>query len=167
MWLVSACVLLAATAAVLDWRRGEIPNWLTLPPLLAAPVVYFALHGAQGLLFSVAGALFAGLVPYVLFRIEAMGGGDVKLLAALGALVGPGAGVEIVVVGLLAGCAQALIVLARRRRLKAVLASSLAIFANALRPARARRPLPTEALTEMRLGPAIFVAVLAVLFSRG
>jgi hypothetical protein len=29
----------ATAAAFCDWRRGEIPNWLTLPPIVVAPLV--------------------------------------------------------------------------------------------------------------------------------
>ncbi len=35
---IAAALGLALTAAITDWRRGEIPNWLTLPPLIVAPV---------------------------------------------------------------------------------------------------------------------------------
>ena len=85
----SLMIAVAATAAATDARSGLIPNWITLPPLLAALVLHFVTQGAGGLALSLAGALVCGLVPYLLFRQGTMGGGDVKLLAALGALGGP------------------------------------------------------------------------------
>lgn len=78
----------AAVAAVADWRRGEIDNWITLPPLAAAPLTYGALLGPRGALTSVVSALVCASVPYGVFRSGGMGGGDVKLFAALGATTG-------------------------------------------------------------------------------
>src|SRR5262245_30441442 len=89
-----SALLIAAVAAVTDFRRGEIPNWLTLPPLAVAPAAYGILHGPWGALGAIAAATVAGLVPYLLFRRGAAGGGDVKLFAALGATAGLSIGIE-------------------------------------------------------------------------
>ena len=35
-------IAIAAIGAVLDWRKGEIPNWLTLPALALAPFIHVA-----------------------------------------------------------------------------------------------------------------------------
>ncbi len=88
-WLSWACLaglmLLLAVAAVGDARRLTIPNRLCVAvALLALP--YWAASGAAfwpGFAWQVAFALavFAGLAA--LFACGLMGGGDVKLLAAL------------------------------------------------------------------------------------
>jgi prepilin peptidase CpaA len=85
-WL--CLVLLAAlmvAAAVGDWRRFTIPNRLNiavaalaLPYWLTAGVPLWPLLGWQLALALAAFALFA-----LAFRAGAMGGGDVKLFAAL------------------------------------------------------------------------------------
>ena len=90
----AVAVGLAATAAITDWRSGRIPNWLTLPPLMVAPAAYLILLGVEGLVFSLLGAFACGAAPYLLFRRGALGGGDVKLLTAIGALVGVMVGLE-------------------------------------------------------------------------
>ena len=77
---------ICAVAAFTDLRSGTIPNWLTLPVLGAGLWV-------QGI-GAVTGALLCGIVPFLLHRLRAMGGGDVKLFAVLGALLGAGAGLE-------------------------------------------------------------------------
>src|SRR5262245_12973799 len=93
----AAAVLVSGIAAVIAARSVRIPNALTLPSA-AAGLGLHALHGgAEGGLMSLAGFVFAGLVPFALHRStqgRAIGGGDVKLFAALGALVGPSAGLE-------------------------------------------------------------------------
>ena len=158
-----AMITVAATAAATDARTGLIPNWLTLPPLLAAPLLYLMLRGAGGLTFSLAGALACGLVPYLLFRSGSMGGGDVKLLAALGAIGGPELGLELELMGLTVAAAYAIVLLAVRGQLGKTLLSSLFLAINIFLPARMRRPMPTTEMMPMRLGVPLFVGTVAAL----
>lgn len=87
--LLTGGVLLAA--AVWDGRRREIPHLFPAALLLLAMLR----HGNQpeGWLFLLAGLLLTG-GPLLLLalRQDACGGGDVKLAAALGALLGPSRG---------------------------------------------------------------------------
>jgi len=88
-------VMAVALAAVLvtavwsDLRSSRIPNWLTFTAMGIALLGHVWLGGLQGALFSLAG-LGAGLglfvIPYV---SKGIGAGDVKLMAAIGAIVGP------------------------------------------------------------------------------
>jgi len=95
-------LLVTGVAALLDWRSGHIPNWLVGLGLafgVAAPAVVLAsAHPLQALTRvggAVAGFVACGAVPLLLFRLKALGGGDVKLLATLGALLGPTLGLEL------------------------------------------------------------------------
>ena len=80
--------LLLILAAVCDIRTHRIPN----PLILAGLALGLAWHawrgGAPGLLLSLEGVAVAGLalLPYAL---GGLGAGDVKLLGAVGALMGP------------------------------------------------------------------------------
>jgi prepilin peptidase CpaA len=47
------------------------------------------MHGASGLGNSAAGLFVGGAMGFALFAISALGGGDVKLLAGIGAWLGP------------------------------------------------------------------------------
>lgn len=157
----SLMIAVAATAAATDARSGLIPNWITLPPLLAALVLHFITQGAGGLALSLAGALVCGLVPYLLFRQGTMGGGDVKLLAALGALGGPEVGLEIELIGMTLAALYALAVLAWRGGLARTLLSSLWIVANVFLPAKRRREIKRTELVALRLGVPLLLGTVA------
>ncbi len=158
-----AMLLVAAAAAASDARTGLIPNWLTLPPLFASVVLYFVLQGAGGLLFSLAGALACGLLPYFLFRTGSMGGGDVKLLAALGAIGGLQTGLEVQFMGIILAAVYAILVLAFKGRLGKMLLASLWVIQNLFLPAERRRQLPPAERMSLRLGVPIFLGTAVVL----
>ena len=80
---------LLAWAAVVDLRERRIPNWLTLLAILGGIAQSFCAHGTVSPLNSALGILAGAAVPFVLFAIGAMGGGDVKLMAGVGAWLGP------------------------------------------------------------------------------
>jgi prepilin peptidase CpaA len=88
-WVVPLVVLgLLAVAALCDLKSREIPDWISLA-LLALAVVATALgwHGVVWWQLAAGLALgFALTAP--LFYMGGIGGGDVKLVAALGAVLG-------------------------------------------------------------------------------
>jgi prepilin peptidase CpaA len=85
--IVVAIVVLVA--AFTDLRTRRIPNWLTLSGVCAGLLVNGIVAGWAGLLISVEGLLLGFGAYYVLYALRAMGAGDVKLMAAVGAIVGP------------------------------------------------------------------------------
>jgi prepilin peptidase CpaA len=161
-----AALLIAAIAAITDVRTGEIPNWLTLPPLLAAPLVYGILGGPWGAIGAVAGIFICGLVPYVLFRKGAAGGGDVKLFAAIGGVAGLGVGIEAQLVTFMFAALISLGRLAWHGRLVRTLTNSLFVGVNPILPARLRREVAPELMTMVRLGGFAFVGTLVALLLR-
>jgi prepilin peptidase CpaA len=155
-------VTLAAVAAAWDARTGRIPNWLVLPAVPAGLVLNAALDGTAGALRSALGACVAALVPWLLHRASAgraIGGGDVKLFAALGALHGPLAALEIELSACVLLATYAIVRLAYRGGLLRVLGNAGRLLLNPLLPSSRRRPVEAEALTSMRMGPAIAAAV--------
>ena len=161
-------LLIAVIAAVADVRRGIIPNWLTLPWLVAAPLLHFALFGAQAALWSVVGILVCAVVPLILrsASTDAMGGGDLKLFAAFGGLLGPGLGLEVQLASMLVLALYALGVLAFRGKLLRTLSNTLLIAVNLVRPQAKRRAVEPELLTSMRMGAAILTALVLVVAQR-
>lgn len=93
-------------ATDLLWRR--IPNSLTFGAAGAALVSHFMQGGAQDVLMSAAGWGTAVLVFLPFFALGGMGGGDIKLLASLGAWMGPGAALWIAIWTSLSGGVMAL-----------------------------------------------------------
>lgn len=108
----AAAVLLTAGSAYFDWRRRQVPNWVTASALLLGPAAW-ALRGAASAgtgpallgALSVLGAALCAAVPLLLFRFSMIGGADVKLLASLGALLLPQAGLRVELVALLIAAA--------------------------------------------------------------
>ena len=78
-------VAFVVTAAVSDiaWRR--IPRWLTLAALVCG-LLYHAVYG--GIVTAIVAALIGFASGLALFQLGAIGGGDVKLITALGAMLG-------------------------------------------------------------------------------
>jgi prepilin peptidase CpaA len=77
-----------AVALVTDLQNRKIYNWLTFPAMLTGLVLNTAFGGLHGLQSSLIGLLVASLVFLAGFLMNAMGAGDVKLMAAVGAWLG-------------------------------------------------------------------------------
>jgi prepilin peptidase CpaA len=77
-----------AIAAVIDVRSRRIPNWLTFGLILAGLSRAIVVGGGAGLGHAATGLLAGAAPAIVLFTLGALGGGDVKLLAGVGAWVG-------------------------------------------------------------------------------
>jgi prepilin peptidase CpaA len=87
VWMLAT--IPALLAGWTDWRSRRIPNWLTVPALLLGIATNSFAMGWTGAKDSLLGAgLGLGLLlPFVLVR--SLGGGDWKLVGALGAFLGP------------------------------------------------------------------------------
>ena len=76
-------------AAITDVRSCKIPNAITFSLVLWGLLIHSATNGLDGFLFSLKG-LGVGLGLLIIFYIwGGMGAGDVKLLGAVGAIIGP------------------------------------------------------------------------------
>jgi len=113
---VLAALLVAITAGVTDWRHRRIPNWLTMAGLAAG----FLLHGVD-VLAPLQGAGLALAIHLPLFALRALGGGDVKLMAALGAIAGWRAWLTIFVFSAVLGGVWALALAIRHKALRQTL----------------------------------------------
>src|SRR5580704_14799486 len=84
-------VAMILTAAVYDILYRRIPNWLTIPGVLAGVALNsFLYQGWPGLRLSLLGLAVGFGSYFILYLLRAMGAGDVKLMAAIGAMVGLG-----------------------------------------------------------------------------
>jgi len=112
-WIAFA---LAALAALVDWRRREIPDAIPLALcVLAATATALGLHGLGWGAVALGGAL-ALMVGAALFAVGGLGGGDVKLLVGLGACTGPQGLATLGVAAALAGGVLSAVAWTRGRR---------------------------------------------------
>jgi prepilin peptidase CpaA len=76
-------------AAFIDGRSLRVPNWLTFHFLLGGWIYAYWNGGSPMLLWSMTGALLGLMTLLPLYAIGGIGAGDVKLMAGLGAWIGP------------------------------------------------------------------------------
>ena len=125
-WLAIGGV--ATLAAVSDVRTGRIPNWLTFGAM-AGGLVFSAIHaGGSGVVTSLFGGLVGLALFLPLFVLGGMGGGDVKLLAAVGTWLGPFGALQAALWASLAGGVLAVIVGISRGYLSAALRNLSALL---------------------------------------
>lgn len=81
-------LLAVAVAAYTDLRKHRIPNWLTFSTLLSGLLLQYIFLGTEGLLAGLAGAGMGLVILLPFFLMGGMGAGDVKMMAAIGSLIG-------------------------------------------------------------------------------
>lgn len=102
-------VLVALVGAVTDVRSARLPNRLTYTAVIAGLVLRAAMMGWTGLKSGLIGIAIAGGLFCVLYVMGAMGGGDMKMMAAVGAWVGRTHVLTVLVAIALAGGVLALV----------------------------------------------------------
>lgn len=113
--------LLVTVAAVFDLRTRRIPNWLCAAGLVCGFACQIALLRWAGAREAILGTGLALLIYLPLFALRAVGGGDVKLMAAVGSMAGPKAWITIFLVTAIVGGAMALVLIAVRGRTRRTL----------------------------------------------
>jgi prepilin peptidase CpaA len=86
--LYGGLIIILVIASITDLSQRRIPNLLTLPAIVAALLAYCLLGGLEGFLFSLRGLGLGFAVFLIPYFMGGMGAGDVKLMAAVGAVLG-------------------------------------------------------------------------------
>ena len=149
-------------ASAIDQRTGRIPNALTAAAALAG--LTLATLGLTGLTLPMAliggGLGFGLMLPGRLFG--ATGGGDVKLMAAFGTLLGPHQVVIAFLIGAIAGGALALAHAGRRGRVGITMSRTVRLVTD---PAAAKALIDDAAPhTRFAYGPALAVGAVFATF---
>jgi prepilin peptidase CpaA len=167
-------LLIACTAAVFDIRTRRIPNWLNLSGILLGFGINSILAypwPLEGVKHAGLGLLFAFVVYFVLYLIRAMGAGDVKLMAALGAiLANPANWFRLFIVTAIIGGVFALVLLLFKGRLRKTV-WNVAFLVNELGHARApylgREELDVKNPKAVTLPHGFTIAVASTIFVVG
>lgn len=160
----ASMLAVVAAAAVVDLRTGRVYNALTYPAILGGLLFWAVAGQAAGLGWgplqgSVVATLAGGVPMAVLVVIGGLGGGDMKLLAAVGAISGSWQVVAATALyALVVAAVLAVVVMVRRRIVKRTLGRLLA--AAAMFGSRVRPAMPTDSpQVPFAVGIAIGAAV--------
>ena len=130
--------LLVLAGAAWDLRSRRVPNGLVLAGFLFGVALNSFLYGESGLWSALLGAALAILVYLPIHALGGIGAGDVKLMAAVGALVGPANWIRIFIFTAAAGLLLAVVAMIWKHRLGRTL-SNLAGILGQLAQGRAPR----------------------------
>ena len=162
----AALIIMVCVAAWSDVRSRRIPNRLTVAGLLVA-LSLRVLLGAVPLWQGVLGAALALSISVLLFALGILGGGDAKLLTAVGAFLGPAGFVGALAISCVVGAVMAVGDAARRGVLLLLFIHLLDILAfwRAFGQGGERRRLTTPGALTVPFGVAIAVGAVAWRFA--
>ena len=156
-------------AVYTDVKFQRIYNWLTFPVIVLGILLHSVTTGIPGLLLSLAGIGVASLALLLFLLSGAMGAGDVKLLCAVGALIGPGLMGWTLLCTVLAGGVCGVVYAARRGVLDHTLRNAV-VGGHALAATQGITMLKGMACTskagKMPYAPAIALGVMIVTLLR-
>ncbi|MBI3591638.1 MAG: prepilin peptidase [Candidatus Melainabacteria bacterium] len=80
-------LIVSLTGGIFDWTTRKIPNWLTFGTL-AFMLLFNTIYLRSEILNSLLGFLVGLALLFIPYLLGLMGAGDVKLLGAIGSIVG-------------------------------------------------------------------------------
>jgi len=86
---VYALLVILTIAAIFDLSYRRIPNILTLSTIVGGLIFQTYFNGLEGFFYSVFGLLLGIILLFFFYLFGVMGAGDVKLLGAVGSILGP------------------------------------------------------------------------------
>ncbi len=123
---------LAAIITYYDVRYRRIPNPFVIATFTAGVAMNTILGGLPGMYTSLAGCALAFVLMFILHIFGAMGAGDVKLFAAIGAVTGVQLVVPTFLVVVLTGGLLAIVSILRAGRVVSTMHRVLQIFVGML-----------------------------------
>jgi prepilin peptidase CpaA len=154
----AAVLIVSLVASAIDVRTRRIPNWLTFGAAAAAIAWHLFAEGPRQAGFSVVGWVVAVACFVPVFAVGGLGAGDVKLVGAIGAWLGPAAAFHVVLYSAIAGGVMALIVASARGYLRSAFSNVRVIVTSWFFGIRTIPGLTLEDSTGPRLAYAIPIA---------
>lgn len=143
-WIAAAVLAYISLCVASDVYMRRIPNVISGVAMMAGVGLNALYFGAAGLLWSLAGLLVAVAVLLFPFALGGIGGGDVKMMGAVGSLLGPTFVLTALSAGMMLGGIIMAVHLLRRGRLREKLAA-IRTMATAAALTRSLKPLQTNA----------------------
>ena len=85
--VISVLLLLALASDLINYK---IKNSITYSFMLAGLIANFVMEGSKGMIFSLQGIMLPAAALIILYIMRLIGAGDIKLLSAVGAVMGAG-----------------------------------------------------------------------------
>jgi prepilin peptidase CpaA len=150
------CALgLLGLSAYWDIRFRKIPNWATLPGIVLGLGLNGIVSGWGGMKASSLGFLIGFGALLVLFILSWMGGGDVKLMAAVGALKGYPFVVSALFYSLIVGVVLGVIMLIWNRKTLRTFTNMFYVVGSRLSPLVPKRDINPAETQKIPFGLAI------------
>ena len=161
-------VVFLCAAAWWDFKTQRIPNTITVVGLAAALILRAPL-GGEAIVDGLAGMGFAFLAGVVLYALGGIGGGDVKLLAGIGAFLGSAEVVGALCYSAILGAVFALLTVIRRGLLPLLVVNTLDLVRSwrSLGQGGQRRRLDSPAALTVPYGVPIALGTLLWWFGKG
>ena len=128
--MATPALALLVWAAIQDLHSRRIPNWLTFSLVLSGIAQSFTSSGLVSPGMSLAGFAVGFGLPMILFVIGALGGGDVKLLAGVGAWFGPGVALHVFLLAAIIGAIMVIAQAIAQGRVRLLLRNTAVVAIN-------------------------------------
>lgn len=129
--IIATLIVFLALCTGVDLSVRRIPNFISGPAVVAGLALNGLYCGADGVRASFAGLVAATAVLLPPFALGGLGGGDVKMMGAVGALLGPRLALWSMALGMMLGGVVMLCHLARTGRLREKLERTRAMLTAA------------------------------------
>jgi prepilin peptidase CpaA len=162
-YLFICAFVFAVVGSVEDVRSRKIPNSLTYFGVIAALCIRIFVLGWPGLRDGLIGTLIGGGIFFFLFVIGGMGGGDVKLMAAVSAFAGLTQIVNLLIAAAISGGAMAIVIMLYQQRVLTTIRNTIVLvqhhLTTGLRPHPDLNVRQTQS-TRVPFAPAIAIGTL-------
>ena len=120
----------AILAAFHDVRERRIPNRLTAPGIVTGLILHLIFGGVAQLGLSLLSGLIAGTIFLLFYLAGGMGAGDVKLITAVGSIVGISFLRDVLLATVIVGAVFALVLALARGRMRQTIANVFSLVAH-------------------------------------
>ena len=170
-FITAGLLVFLGLSVAADLHSRRIPNVISGPAMLLGMVLNAVELGTSGLVASVGGLALAVGILFAPFALGGIGGGDVKMMGAVGAFVGPRLAIISMIIGMIIGGVLMTIHLLRLGRLRDTFASlgamlGVALSTRSVEPLRLR-PDDEAAVALPYSVPLALGTVFAVVFGGG